>query len=206
MDTPCSNRFITLVPMISSSTQQQRFQVLTQPWRDRLFGMAVHKAGSITTAEDWVQETFLRAWRDFEQLSDQIAIYAWLLKILDHVAADDLRRDERRHRIAPVVVVEDSVLQEHPNAAPGPFERTLQRQSSEQMFSAIRALPEDFGNVILLRDIEGLSYREVADVLDIAQGTVMSRLSRGRRLLARALINQQSSETVPGRDPLGHKQ
>jgi len=163
------------------STRQQQFQALSQPWRDRLFSMALHKSGIVATAEDWVQETLLRAWRDFDRLSDKVAIYAWLLKILDHVAADDLRRDDRRQRIAPVISVEDSVLQAHPNAAPGPFEQTLQQQSDEHLLAAIRALPDEFSSAILLRDIDGLSYREVANVLDIPQGTVMSRLSRGRR-------------------------
>jgi RNA polymerase sigma-70 factor (ECF subfamily) len=190
------------------TTQQQHFQALTQPWRDRLFSMALRKAGIVATAEDWVQETLLRAWRDFDRLSDHIAIYAWLLKILDHVVSDELRRDDRRQRIAPVISVEDTVLQEHPNAAPGPFEQTLQQQSDEQMIAAIQTLPEPFSNVILLRDIEGLSYRDVADVLNIPQGTVMSRLSRGRRLLAHALINQQHSiaTTLQNSDKLGHRQ
>ncbi len=179
------------------STRQQQFQALTQQWRDRLFSMALHKAGAVATAEDWVQETLLRAWRDFDRLGDKLAMYAWLLKILDHVAADDLRRDNRRQRIAPVISVEDDVLQAHPNAAPGPFEQTLQQQSDEKLLASIRALPNEFSSVILLRDIEGLSYLEVAEVLDIPQGTVMSRLSRGRRLLARALINQQHSLATP---------
>ena len=173
--------------------KQQRFQKLTRPWRDRLLGVALRKADTSTTAEDWVQEALLRAWRGFDALADNVAIYAWLLKILDHVIADDIRRVTRRHQIAPVVLTEDSVLQQHCCADPGPFEQALQRQTDQQMSDAIKSLPDEFCSVILLRDIEGLSYREISEVLDIPQGTVMSRLSRGRRLLASILIKQEKT-------------
>lgn len=170
---------------------QRQFQQLTRPWRDRLLGVALRSANFPVTSEDWVQETLLRAWRDKDSLKDKAAVYAWLLKILDHVIADDVRRETRRNQLAPVVTTDDVLLQEHPSAAPGPFEQTLQQQTDEQVTAAIKSLPDEFCSAILLRDIEGLSYKEVADILDIPQGTVMSRLSRGRRLLSTLIIKQQ---------------
>ena len=177
--------------------QQQHFEQLIRPWRDRLFGVALRTADTSVMAEDWVQETLLRAWRDFDSLSDNVAVYAWLLKILDHVIADDTRRDARRHQLAPVVSTEDFILLEQRSAAPGPFEQTLRQQTDEQMIAAIKSLPDEFCSVILLRDIEGLSYREVSEILDIPQGTVMSRLSRGRRLLITILIKEEGHEKLP---------
>lgn len=187
---------------IRNHQKKQRFQSLTRPWRGRLLGAALRRADNHDEAEDWVQETLLRGWRDFNNLSDEIAVYAWLLKILNHVIADDLRRHVRRHRLAPIISTEDSFLVEQSSAALGPFEQTVQQQSSEQMLLAIKSLPDEFSSVILLRDIEGLSYQEVSEVLDIAKGTVMSRLSRGRRLLATTLIKgsvaKKSSESAIG--------
>ncbi len=177
-----------------SVRRQQHFQQLTRPWRERLFGVAMRRADTPAAAEDWLQETLLRAWRDFDHLSDDIAIYAWLLKILDHVIADDSRRCSRRHQLAPVVAADDLFLQQQPSAVPGPFEQTLQQQTDEQLTTAINALPNAFCRVVILRDIEGLSYRQVANILEIPQGTVMSRLSRGRRLLATILLSEQSIE------------
>ena len=177
-----------------SVRRQQHFQQLTRPWRERLFGVAMRCAETPAAAEDWLQETLLRAWRDFDHLSDDIAIYAWLLKILDRVIADDTRRSRRRDQLAPVVAADDLFLQQQPSAAPGPFEQTLQQQTDEQLITAINSLPNEFCRTILLRDIEGLSYRQVADILEIPQGTVMSRLSRGRRLLATILLKEQSTE------------
>lgn len=176
-----------------SAKRQQQFQQLTRPWRDRLFGAALRQTNTAAIAEDWTQEALLRAWKDFDRLIDKVAVYAWLLKILDHVIADDIRRDKRRYRLAPVVTADDAFLQEQPSAAPGPFEQTLQRQTSEQLIMAINSLPAEFCQAIVLRDIEGLSYREIADILCIPQGTVMSRLSRGRRLLATDILRNQNA-------------
>jgi len=171
--------------------RQQDFQQLTRPWRDRLYGVALRQTNTKATAEDWTQETLLRAWRDFDRLSEKVTVYAWLLKILDHVIADDIRRNNRRNKLAPVTSTDDSFFQEQASASPGPFEKTLKQQTDNQLIAAINSLPDEFSRTILLRDIEELSYREVADILDIPQGTVMSRLSRGRRLLATTLIKNQ---------------
>jgi len=180
--------------MTHTMLQQQDFQQLTRPWRDRLYGVALRQSNTKATAEDWTQETLLRAWRDFALLTDKITVYAWLLKILDHVIADDIRRNSRRSKLAPVITADDVFFQEQHSAFPGPFENTLQQQTDEQLIAAINSLPDEFSRTILLRDIEGLSYREVADIFDIPQGTVMSRLSRGRRLLAAALIKSQTTK------------
>ncbi|UTW11577.1 RNA polymerase sigma factor [Marinobacterium rhizophilum] len=182
--------------------QKQQFQSLTRPWRDRLFSVARRQTRSQDIAEDWIQETLLRAWRDFDQLTDTVAVYAWLLRILNRVVADDNRRDARRHRLAPMLMInDDNLLQDHPCAAPGPFEQIMQNQSDEQVIAAIQALPDAFRQVVMLRDIEGLSYQDLGLALDLPSGTVMSRLSRGRRLLAGLLI--KNGAVQPQSTPAG---
>jgi len=146
-------------------------------------------------AQDWSQETLLRAWKDFVQLKDHRVVYAWLLKILNRVIADDIRRTSRRNQIAPVINVDDDNITAHPCSAPGPFAQTLAQQSQTQLQLAILQLPDDFRTVILLRDTEGMSYDEIANTLELVKGTVMSRLSRGRRLLSSYLLKQQGNET-----------
>jgi len=180
--------------MVLFSSKQKRFHCLTNPWRDRLYGVALRQTNTNEIAEDWVQETLLRGWRNFDQLSEDIAVYAWLLKILNRVIADDMRKIQRRNQLAPVVTVDDHDLIKHSCSAPEPFESALQVQLNEEINIAIMNLPEDFQRVVILRDIEGLNYNELAYILDIPKGTVMSRLSRGRRLLASALIKFKNED------------
>jgi RNA polymerase sigma-70 factor (ECF subfamily) len=156
--------------------------------------MAYRQAPSGEIAEDWTQETLLRAWKDFHKLNQQVAVYAWLLKILNHVIADDSRREIRRTELAPIYTTEDKILNEHPCASPGPFETIVNQQSEHQMIAMIKSLPDTFRDIILLRDVEGLSYQEIGDILGLAKGTVMSRLSRGRRHLASLIIKSATSD------------
>ena len=181
---------------MSGTESRQQFDTLVRPWKYRLYGVALRLAPSLEMAEDLTQETLLRAWRDFGQLGDHMAVYAWLLKILNRVVSDHYRRNGRRHQLAPVVTTEDRVLSEHPCAAPGPYEQALKSQSDAHVMAAIQALPDSFRQVILLRDFEGFSYQDIGQIMDLAPGTVMSRLSRGRRLLAERLIKTTSKAPV----------
>ena len=106
-----------------STGSRQQFDTLVRPWRYRLYGVAQRQAPSQEMAEDWTQETLLRAWRDFDQLDDHVAAYAWLLRILNRVVADDYRRDGRRQQLAPVLTTGDAVLNEPLRSAPEKPER-----------------------------------------------------------------------------------
>ena len=180
-----------------STGSKQQFDTLVRPWRYRLYGVAQRQSASTEIAEDYTQETLLRAWRDFGQLDDQVAIYAWLLRILNRVVADGYRRDNRRRQLAPVLTTEDAVLSEHPCAAPGPFEQALKHQTDAQVMAAVRDLPDNFRQVVLLRDFEDLSYQDIAQILDLAPGTVMSRLSRAKGQLRYKLLCPETKDVSP---------
>jgi len=179
---------------------KKRFWLLVEPWSHRLINIALHHCGDKNLAQDWSQETLLRAWKDFEQLEDSTLIYAWLLKILNRVIVDDQRRNIRRKNLSPVIFVDDVYFSTHACSAPGPFSQLMKNQSNSQLKAAILQLPEEFRSTILLRDIEGMSYASIASILDIAKGTVMSRLSRGRRLLSSYVLKQdfsiQNTDTI----------
>lgn len=194
----------TVPAMRRSHRKRQEFHDRVRPWLTRLLGVAGRQADSPQTAEEWVQETLLRAWRDFDQLRERQAIHAWLQRILDRVISEDLRRNLRRAELAPVLDTDDIFLQALPGGGPDPLEAALENQTGEKILQAISALPEAFRKAILLRDVEGLSYREIAEILELPTGTVMSRLSRGRRLLADRLVRMGVRDTeTAGSDKRG---
>ena len=128
-------------------------------------------------AEDLVQETFLRAYRGFDRYEAGTNIRAWLFTILHRVRTDAFRRAGRSPQT--VEMVDDGP------AVPAPQEALA--SGAEDIERALLALPEVFRVAVVLRDVEELSYDEIAGVLDIPIGTVMSRIHRGRALLRAAL-------------------
>lgn len=128
-------------------------------------------------AEDLVQETFLRAYRGFDKFEAGTNIRAWLFTILHRVRTDAFRRAGRSPRTVEMV-------DEGP-AVPAPQEALA--AGGEDIERALAALPESFRVAVILRDVEELSYDEIARALEIPIGTVMSRIHRGRGLLRAAL-------------------
>jgi len=128
-------------------------------------------------AEDLVQETFLRAYRGFDRFTPGTNIRAWLFTILHRVRTDALRRTGR----SPETVELDG---EGPGVA---AHQEVQAQAGTDLSRALAGLPEMFRAAVLLRDREGLSYEEIARIMEVPIGTVMSRIHRGRALLRAAL-------------------
>ena len=158
-------------------TRDERFETDALPHLRALYGTAYRMTRNAHDAEDLVQETFLRAYRGFHRFEAGTNIRAWLFTILHRVRTDAFRRAGR----APRTV---EMLDDGP-AVPAPQEAMA--SGVEDIERALAALPEVFRVAVILRDVEDLSYDEIAGVLDIPIGTVMSRIHRGRGLLRTAL-------------------
>ena len=158
-------------------TRDERFETEALPHLRALYGTAYRMTGNAFDAEDLVQETFLRAYRGFDRYEAGTNIRAWLFTILHRVRTDAFRRAGRSPRTVELV-------DEGP-AVPAPQEALA--SGAEDIERALRALPEVFRVAVLLRDVEDLSYEEIAGALDVPIGTVMSRIHRGRALLRAAL-------------------
>ncbi len=124
-------------------------------------------------AEDLVQETYLQAWRSFHRFELGTNLRAWLYRILFNVYYSGLRR--QRLELAPI---EEAIAETIAYDPPTP-----QHLTDEEVLAALERLPRDFQIPVALADVEEMSYREIADALQIPLGTVMSRLHRGRKLL-----------------------
>lgn len=169
-----------------------RFERLTLPHMGAAFNLAFWLSRSRPDAEDIVQEAFLRAFRSFDGFRGE-DVRPWLLAIVRNAA---YRWLTDRQRAGNVVSLEES-LAGHGDENLQPYEAASEEPSAEQMLvgaaerdyvrRALAELPPAFREVLVLREIEGLSYREIAEVIGTRVGTVMSRLARGRRELRKTL-------------------
>ncbi|HXB55859.1 MAG TPA: sigma-70 family RNA polymerase sigma factor [Vicinamibacteria bacterium] len=161
---------------------QERFEAEALPHLKVLYRTAYRMTRNAHDAEDLVQETYLRAYRSFDRYTPGTNIRAWLYTILHRVRTDAVRRLARRPEA--VELLEDTL------AAP-PAQDDLGSER-EDVAPALARLPESFRVAVLLRDIDEFSYEEIAQILEVPIGTVMSRIHRGRALLRQALGSRQA--------------
>jgi RNA polymerase sigma-70 factor (ECF subfamily) len=159
-----------------------------------LYTAALRMTRNAAEAEDLVQETYLKAYRAFGSFEQGTNLKAWLYKILTNTFINAYRSRRRRPEQSEIEDVEDLYLYrrlgglEGASAGRSAEEEVLDRFTDTEVKEALESLPETFRMAVLLADVEGFSYREIADILDIPIGTVMSRLHRGRRALQKALL------------------
>lgn len=165
-----------------------RFRKIVMPHIDEAYRFAHWLTGNRTDAEDVVQDASLRAFRAIRDFAGGNA-RSWLLSIVRNTAYSWLRKN----RPTTVVTVEDLEAVELKHANPGdpggetPEAALIAKADAEQIRGAIAALPSPFRETLVLRDIEGLDYREIAEATEVPIGTVMSRLARARRRLITTL-------------------
>lgn len=167
------------------------FEETVLPHLDAAFNYARWLTKSQTEAEDVVQDACLRAMRYFSSLRDDDA-RSWLFAIVRNTWYS--RASRRSNLIA--VNPEDGLKRDRPDQALDPEERLLQQHTVALVRAALEELPVDFREVIVLREIEGLAYKEIAAVVRVPIGTVMSRLARARERLAAVLKLTTSMETI----------
>jgi RNA polymerase sigma-70 factor, ECF subfamily len=156
---------------------------------DALYQTALRLTRNRAEAEDVVQETFLRAFKSFHRFNPGTNCRAWLFTIMRNLFLNRLRRADREVLDADMALVDvapESATAARP-ARDNPEEEFLQTVVHGDVDRALRALPLVFREAVVLADLEGLNYKEIAEVVGCPIGTVMSRLARGRQLLRRAL-------------------
>ena len=172
---------------------QAMFADQAMPLMDGLYGAAMRMTRNPTDAEDLVQETYLRAYRGFGGFEQGTNLKAWLYRILTNTYINEYRKKKRRPDESDIDDVEDLYLYRRLGGLAG---ATAGRSAEEELFEqitdsnikeALETLPEQFRMAVLLADVEGFAYKEIAEILDIPIGTVMSRLHRGRKGLQKQL-------------------
>jgi RNA polymerase sigma-70 factor, ECF subfamily len=183
--------------------REERFEALVLPHLNALHYAAMRLTRDVSTAEDLVQETFLRAYRALHQLTQEESCRARLMKIMTNIWLNQ-RQKQGRERLALDIYEldpsqEDVAQWSHQSLPQAPERAASRKQFCEDLDQALQQLPETFRIVVMLADVEGLSYKEVAEILHCPLGTVMSRLYRARQLLRKALWvhARRSQESSP---------
>jgi RNA polymerase sigma-70 factor (ECF subfamily) len=163
------------------------------PFADALYGTALRLTRNRQDAEDLLQETYLKAFSHYEGFTEGTNLKAWLFRILKNSFINGYRHAKAGPREVDLGADGDVALEAAGSRArgasvPGPEDALVASTMDGPVAEALAALPEDFRLVVELVDLQDFSYREVADILEIPLGTVMSRLYRGRRLLESALL------------------
>lgn len=172
---------------------QAEFADLAMPFMSGLYAAALRMTRNPSDAEDLVQETYLRAFRGFGGFQAGTNLKAWLYRILTNTFINIYRAKKRRPQQETLDDVEDFYLYrrigglEAVDANRGPEAEVLDSIPDTTITQAIEELPEQFRMAVLLADVEGFSYKEIAEIMDVPIGTVMSRLHRGRKQLQRRL-------------------
>ena len=177
---------------LSGLDDNARFRSVVMPHIDEAYRLAHWLTGNRTDAEDVVQDASMRAFRAIRNYAGGSA-RSWVLSIVRNTAYSWLRKN----RPAAVVTVEDLEAVELEQANPGdrdaenPEAALIAKADADQLRAAIAALPTAFRETLVLRDIEGLDYREIAQATEVPIGTVMSRLARARHRLIAALTSER---------------
>jgi RNA polymerase sigma-70 factor (ECF subfamily) len=183
------------VPVAPQRSVEQRFEAEAMPHLNDIFRTALRATGDRGVAEDVIQEVYLQAWRSFDRFEEGTNCRAWLYKILFHCVSHQRRKWFRFPQLKETEEFLEANLAQ-PATVP-------QHLTDEEILAALDGIAQEFRSVVVLVDVEEFAYKEVAEILSIPIGTVMSRLSRGRAMLRKRLSGVARSYGVLKSDPQG---
>ncbi|MCA9735156.1 MAG: sigma-70 family RNA polymerase sigma factor [Deferribacteres bacterium] len=173
----------------SLKSRQADFEKRAFPLMDQLYRTALYLTQDDIEAEDLTQLTYLRAWKYYDQFDAETNFRAWIFRILRNNFINEYRRNKRRplrddfEKVAPYLPAAEESALENEELKGSDYENIF----DDTITDALKKIPEHYRSVVLLSDVSNLPYKEIAEVLDCPIGTVMSRLHRGRTMLARFL-------------------
>ena len=180
-----------------SNESTERFERDALPFLDQLYGGALRMTRNPTDAEDLVQETFLKAYAAFDSFTEGTNLRAWLFRIMTNTYINQYRKKQRQpFQTGTDDLTDGQIFEAESHTSTGlrsAEAEAMDRLGDQDVIDALASLPEDFRMAVYLADVEGFSYKEIADIMETPEGTVMSRLHRGRKLL-RSLLEKYAIE------------
>jgi RNA polymerase sigma-70 factor (ECF subfamily) len=172
------------------------WETIVRTYTGRLVNMAYRYTGNYSVAEELAQDVFLRVYENLSSFhSNTGSLQNWVLRVGRNLIIDHYRAHKREKNVAGSDELE--VLDfDHYGKAAGPFETLYLREKAEFLYAGLESLSLELKEAVILRDIEGLAYQEIADMLEIPEGTVKSRINRGRIELAKILKKRKGERSI----------
>lgn len=182
--------------------EQDAFEQLVRAYEKRVFALTLRMCGNPEDAAEAAQEAFLAVWQGLKFFRGESSFSTWLYRLASNACVDLLRR-EGRHRAAAGPSLDDEELRlETADPAPTPQEAAERAELRRQIENGLRALPAEYRQVLILREMHQLSYEEIGQTLSLDPGTVKSRISRGRKRLQKYLMESGNfSGRPPSKEP-----
>ena len=174
----------------SLEERKSRFERDALVFTSQLYGAALRYTKNTHDAQDLVQDTYAKAFTSFHQFEPGTNLKAWLYRILTTTFINNYRKDQRRPQISAAEIEDWQIADASSHTSDqgkSAEDEVLENIADKDVKEALAAMPEDFRMAVYLSDVEGFSYKEVAEITGVPTGTVMSRLHRGRKLLRKSL-------------------
>ena len=157
------------------------FEELIRQYEKKVYSLCARVCGNAEDAEEAAQDAFLALWRGIDRFRQESSLSTWIYRLASNACIDLMRRKKKG---AGIVSLDDEELfVDAVDPAPQPHEEAERRETQRLLQEGLLSLPAEYRSILLLREIEGLSYSEISAALDLELGTVKSRISRGRTLL-----------------------
>jgi len=187
----------------TDAERSSRFETEALAYLDQLYGAALRMTRNPTDAEDLVQETFAKAYASFHQFTPGTNLKAWLYRILTNTFINSYRKKQRQPQSSGSEVEDWQLARAEAHTSTGlrsAETEALDRMPHSAVTEAMNALAPDFRLAVYLADVEGFSYKEIAEIMGTPIGTVMSRLNRGRNQLRLSLADFAREHGLVGAD------
>lgn len=157
------------------------FEELIRQYEKKVYTLCFRMCGNSEDAEEAAQDAFLALWRGIDRCRQESSLSTWIYRLATNACIDTLRR--RKKQSGSVSLDDEELFVDAVDTSPQPQETVEHCEAQKLLQEGLSALPEEYRKVLILREIEGLSYTEIAESASIELGTVKSRISRGRSLL-----------------------